>query len=410
VTTRKKTRSNGEGSIFPYRTGYAAYAWVTTPAGTRKRKYVYGKTREEVHSKWITLLGQARRGVVATSVPKLGDYLFNWLQDVIVPNSAPATAANYDMFIRLYITPALGSKRIDKLSVREVQTWLNRTRITCQCCAQGKDAARQEPRCCGIGKCCEQYPSDWTVRSAWTVLRSALGNAVRDELISRNVAELARLPMPRPKKNKPWSVEEARQLLENARLHCDPLYAAYVLILVLGLRRGEVLGLTWDDVDMDKNELHINYQLQRVKGQLLHRETKTAASEAVLPLPAICTSGLKEWKARQQQWAEQAGAAWHAMNFVFTTRYGLPLDPRNFHRNFKKRAANAEVPIIPVHTTRKTCASLLVALDVHPRVAMQILRHSQIAVTMNVYSEVSSDSTREALKQLGDHLEGEPGN
>jgi integrase len=325
VTNRKRSRSNGEGSIFPYRNGFAAYAWVTTPAGTRKRKYVYGKTREEVHGKWISLLGKARRGAVATTVPKLGDYLVNWLRDVIAPNSAPATAANYDMFVRLYITPDLGNKRIDKLSVREVQTWLNRTRNTCQCCAQGKDAARQEPRCCAAGKCCEQYPSDWTVRSAWTVLRSALSNAVRDELISRNVGELARMPMPRPKKQKPWSVEEARQFLENARQYRDPLYAAFVLILVLGLRRGEVLGLTWPDVDLDRRELHIRYQLQRVKGQLLHRETKTTTSEAVLPIPDICATALKEWKTRQQTWKESAGTAWHELGFAFTTRYGLPV-------------------------------------------------------------------------------------
>jgi integrase len=82
----------------------------------------------------------------------------------------------------------------------------------------------------------------------------------------------------------------------------------------------------------------------------------------------------------------------------------MPLEPRNFHRAFKNRSARAEVPLIPVHSTRKTCASLLVALDVHPRVAMQILRHSQIAVTMKVYSEASSDATREALRRSGEKL------
>ena len=78
------------------------------------------------------------------------------------------------------------------------------------------------------------------------------------------------------------------------------------------------------------------------------------------------------------------------------------MDPRNFHRAFKTRAASAGVPVIPVHATRRTCASLLVALDVHPRVAMAILRHSKIAVTMDIYSQVSSAATREALKRLGE--------
>jgi integrase len=89
---------------------------------------------------------------------------------------------------------------------------------------------------------------------------------------------------------------------------------------------------------------------------------------------------------------------------VLTTRYGTPIDPRNFQRFFQARAAKAEVPVIPVHAARRTCASLLVALDVHPRVAMTILRHSKIAVTMDIYSQVSSTSTKEALKRLGNQF------
>ena len=90
---------------------------------------------------------------------------------------------------------------------------------------------------------------------------------------------------------------------------------------------------------------------------------------------------------------------------MISTRYGLPVEPRNFHRDFKARCAKAGVRPISVHSTRRTCASLLVALDVHPRVAMQVLRHSQIAITMNVYSEVSSAETRRAQRRLGEQLQ-----
>lgn len=89
-------------------------------------------------------------------------------------------------------------------------------------------------------------------------------------------------------------------------------------------------------------------------------------------------------------WRLSAGPAWHDAGLVLSTRYGLPIDPRNFHRKFKERATAAGVPVVPAHSTRRTCASLLVELDVHPRVAMQILRHSQIAVTMDIYSQVTS--------------------
>ncbi|HEY5978339.1 MAG TPA: site-specific integrase, partial [Microlunatus sp.] len=90
---------------------------------------------------------------------------------------------------------------------------------------------------------------------------------------------------------------------------------------------------------------------------------------------------------------------------VLTSQVGTPYEPRNFHRAFVERAKAAGVPVTSVHLTRKACGSLLVALDVHPRVAMQILRHSKIAVTMEVYSQVVSSSTQEALRRLGEQLD-----
>jgi integrase len=404
MTTR--ARANGEGSIYAYRSGYAAYVWVTTPAGYRQRKYVYGRTREVVHSKWLDLHRQAGRGPVATRVPTLENYLTYWLEQIVRPNLAPATASSYDMFARLYINPDLGHRRLDKLNVRDVQTWLARLRDRCQCCAQGKDLDRARPRCCAAGACCHQVASPRTVRDAWMTLRIALGNAVREEVLARNVAALVRVPKARSHKPKPWSVDEARQFLESARADNDPLYAAYVLILVLGLRRGEALGLGWEDVDLDAGELRVAWQLQRVGGKLLRRETKTVSSEAPLPLPDICSTALKERRERQDEWRDLAGHAWRGTDLVISTRYGLPVEPRNFHRDFKARCAKAGVRPLSVHSTRRTCASLLVALDVHPRVAMQVLRHSQIAITMNVYSEVSSAETRSALKRLGEQLQG----
>lgn len=397
-------RHNGEGSIYPYRNGYAAHVWITTPEGRRQRKSVYGKTREEVHGKWLKLHEQARRGPTVPRSPALSTYLEGWLRDVVRPSLAPATVANYDLFVRLYIVPDLGRRKLEKLTVRDVQVWLNQLRTRCQCCAQEKDAKRDEPRCCAVGRCCAQVASEWTVHQAWTVLRSALSAAMREELVTRNVASLVRVPVPRSRRSAVWSVDEARCFLESARADDDPLYAAYVLMLVLGLRRGELLGLAWEDVDLEKHEAAIRWQIQRVKGELLRRHTKTKTSEAPLPLPDICVQALEQRKVVEARWRLAAGEAWAGSGLVLTTRLGDPLDPRNFHRYFKARAEKASVPVISVHSTRRTCASLLVALDVHPRVAMAILRHSQIAVTMDIYSQVSSASTREALKRLGSQL------
>ncbi len=183
------------------------------------------------------------------------------------------------------------------------------------------------------------------------------------------------------------------------------LYAAYVLVLVLGLRKGELLGLTWELVDLDAGELRVGEQLQRVGRQLLRRETKTETSEAPLPLPDVCITALK--LRRQQQDADRARAdgSWVDTGLVLTTRRGTPIEPRNFSRSFDRRTIKAKVPRITVHGARRTCGSLLAALDVHPRVAMQILRHSKIAVTMEIYTEVPSAATRDALRKLGQWLD-----
>ncbi|RNG38138.1 tyrosine-type recombinase/integrase [Streptomyces botrytidirepellens] len=402
-------RGNGEGSIYPYKNGFAAYAWVTTPDGRKKRKYVYGKTRTDVHDKWIKLQVEAKKGPVATRVPSLEQYLAYWLREVVEPNLRPLTAATYETTVRRYIVPLIGSKRLDRLSVRDIRTWMNKLADTCQCCAQGKDAARPENkrRCCAKGQCCRQTLSKRSVNDARTVLRSALGNAVVEELVSKNVAQLIKVQRARRKRPDPWSVEEACSFLENARAMRDYLYGAYVLVLVLGLRKGEVLGLTWADVNLDAGELRIQHQLQRVRRRLLHSDTaKTEASEAVLPLPDICVAALRLRQKDQASAKAAAGDLWTESDFVFTTRYGTPVEPRNFNREFNRRCDRAGVRTIRVHDTRHTCASLLAAMDVHPRIAMQILRHSEIAVTMEVYTHVPSDGTRRALRKLGKALDG----
>lgn len=408
MSPRGRARHNGEGSIYAYAYGYRAYVWITTPEGRRQRKYVQGQSRDETLEKWRALQRTAARGPVAPTTPTLAAYMKDWLATVVRPSLAPTTARNYELFTRLYIAPDLGARRLDKLSVRDVQAWVNALRTRCQCCAQGKDAARSTPRCCAVGECCRQVASEWTVRQAWTILRSALSSAQRDELVPRNVAGLLRMPVPRTDKPVIWSVEQVRRFLESAHDDFDPMLAGYVLLLVLGLRRGEVLGLAWEDVDLDAGEARIAWQLQRIDGGLVRRRTKTTSSDAVLPLPDICLSALRDRRELEEKWRVDAAEAWHSSGLVLTSRYGSPVDPRNFHRLFKERAVKAGVPVIAVHSARRTCASLLVTLNVHPRVAMAILRHSQIAVTMDIYSQVSSDSARQALLQLGSALgEGE---
>ncbi|MGC0419586.1 site-specific integrase [Embleya sp. AB8] len=256
-------------------------------------------------------------------------------------------------------------------------------------------------------RCCGQALSGRSIRDIRDVLRSALGNAIREEELTKNVASMVRVSSAKRSKRKaePWTSTEAKAFLESARADDDPLYAAYVLILVLGLRKGEVLGLTWDVVDTENAELDIHRQLQRVGGRLIHTDTaKTDASEVPLPLPKICATALKIRRLQQDADREKAGELWDEYGFVITTRHGTPYEPRNFNRSFDTRCRKAGVRRITVHNTRDTCGTLLVDLGVHPRVIMQILRHTKIAVTMEVYAKAPDKKTRKALRKLGKSL------
>jgi len=156
----------------------------------------------------------------------------------------------------------------------------------------------------------------------------------------------------------------------------------------------------------------VDHQLQRVRRELLYRETKTEASDDSLPLPDIVTTALTLRQAEQEAARSAAGDAWRQfydedgqqIALVFTGRYGTPIDPRMFNRAFTARCDAAGVRRMTVHDARRTCATLLVDLDVHPRVIMRVLRHADQGVTMKIYAKASSDKTRDALRRLGESL------
>lgn len=417
-------RHNGEGSIYPYKNGFAAYVWVNKPDGTRGRKYVYGQEREEVHAKWLKLHQQAKEGPVATKGTTVAKFVAYWLDEIVEPNLTPGTHATYESACRLYIVPGLGRVRLDKLKSTDVQTWLNSVGRTCQCCAQGKDARRsmEKRRCCAIKKCCGSKASQVQVVQLRRILRAILTCAIEAELITKNVAKQTRLPTVRKKRRTAWTSDEARRFLERTKVHDQRFYAAYVIVLVLGLRKGEVLGLAWDQIDWDGWDkpcgahdqvfcedcrekkvitLRPDFQVQRVGRRLLRREVKSESSESALPLPGIVVGALL----RHRQALVDKGVSVELGELLFTTASGAAIEPRNFNRFWDRQLAAAGVPDITVHDARRTCATLLRDLDVHPRVAQRILRHAQVAITLDIYTEVTDDATIEALRKLGGSLE-----
>lgn len=169
-----------------------------------------------------------------------------------------------------------------------------------------------------------------------------------------------------------------------------------------------MLGLTWGAVDLNGGTIPIAHQLQRIRREFVNRTTTTKTSDAELSIPELVHQALRDRRTAQLKEREVAGEVWRGLDagphLDFTGRLGTPIDPRTFNRRFTARCDAAGVRRLTVHDARRTCATLLVDLEVHPRVIMRVLRHADLAVTMEVYAKASSDSTREALRRLGESL------
>jgi integrase len=178
-----------------------------------------------------------------------------------------------------------------------------------------------------------------------------------------------------------------------------------VVGLALGLRQGEALGLWWEDVDLPARVLRVRRALQRQRGGgLVFTAPITARSRRTVPLPAQLVHALEDHKEQQDKERAAAGSLWRGSLCVFTTPVGTPVDPRNDYREFKKLLGRAGLPSVRLHDLRHTAASLLVAQGVPPRVVMEILGHSQIALTMNTYSHVAPEVSREAADRMAETL------
>jgi integrase len=370
-----------------------------------KRASVYGKTREECHAKFVKLKAQADDGIpVASESWTVENYLLYWLEHVVRIERRPKTYQGYESVVRLHLIPGLGKKRISKLTGRDVRLFITRTREACQCCKHGWDAAREKPRCCAVkgGECCASRLSVRMIQSIHAVLRNALQSAVREEIVPRNVAKLVTISTPKYKINRGLTVDQARRVLKVAE--DERLYALYVLALCLGLRRGELLGLRWVDVDLNGGKLEIVQTLQRVRGELRFVPPKTEDSERTIPLPEICVQTLKDHSERQKTERAQAGIDWDEHGLVFPSSVGTPMEPDNLRRSWGRIRDKAGLDAVRLHDTRHTCVSLLLDLGVPPHVVRDIVGHSDIEVTMTIYAHASLDEKRKALRKLGDAL------
>ncbi|MFW3168964.1 tyrosine-type recombinase/integrase [Geodermatophilus sp. CPCC 206100] len=239
-----------------------------------------------------------------------------------------------------------------------------------------------------------------TIRSAYTILRAVLDTAVRDGALGANPAAAIRRPRVTAKEAPyltPAQVAELLRAAEGSRY--APLFA---LLVHTGLRRGEALGLQWSDVDLAHGILRVRGTLSRVDGELVVTEPKTAKSKRFVPISEPAERLLRAQQEAQAEERRHAASAWRQTGFVFTTEAGEPCDPRNAFRALRVAAAKAGLPQAGLHTLRHSAASVMLTRGVPLKVVSEILGHSSIAITGDIYGHVSPDVARQAMSTLGD--------
>jgi integrase len=357
----------------------ARLEYVDPVTGTRKRAAFYGKTSREVRAK----LKDARDRLEAQTPPKdatrsVASWLAHWRATVLAASDRkPTTRELYGALCRKHLeTGTLGSLSLDRLRPSDV------TALVLACKDKGL--------------------SDSTVRTVYTVLRAALDAAVTDGLLARNPAASVRRPGVQRREARhldPAAVSAVLAAAEGSRYH-----PVLLLIASTGLRRGEALALSWDAVDLDGGTLAVVSTLARVGGQSSASAPKTAKSRREIPLHPGIVAMLKRHKATQAAERLAAGNQWQHSGLVFTTELGAPVDPRNLLRVIETAAKTAGVEGVGLHTLRHSAAVAWLESGVHIKTVADLLGHSSIAITGDVYGHVSDIAARDAIDKLGAQL------
>jgi integrase len=382
MSSRKGRRGHGEGSVYRRPDGHWAgmldLGWID---GKRRRRTVSGRTRAEVVDKLDELRRQKKRGTDLAARPRTVEQWMNeWVNEIKAHDGTHgSTLARYGQVSRVHIVPSLGRKRLDRLTPAEVQSFVNRL--------ANKVAASSVVKIHGV-------------------LRAALSDAERLDLVPRNVAKSVRPPRLGRVERPTLTPTEAKKLLHEVEGHRHE--GVVVIALALGMRRGEILGLRWEDVDLEERTIRIRRALQRVNGELVMVEPKTHRSRRALPLPAMVVPALERQRERQEADHAAAGPAWQDHGLIFASAIGTPMEPRNVHHWFCDVRTRLGLEWLRFHDLRHACATFLLAHGVDPRTVMDVLGHSTIRLTMDTYSHVLPERMHNAASVMDDVL-GEDG-
>ena len=382
-------RGNGEGTVGRYRGRWVAR--VSLADG--RRKHFYGRTRAEVVWRMSTAIVSLQKG---EDVPDdrivLRDFLTRWIEGMR-GTIKPSAWDSFEGHIRVHLIPDLGHMRLSRLRRLDIVAWQGRKLAT----------GRWSPT---------------TVGHFQTTLHRALADAVRDGLISRNPASLVSVPRRADTEMATLDEEQAGRLLIAAG--SDRLAGMWVLALTTGRRRGELLGLRWSDVDLDRREYRVLRTRTRASRRALGGDHESdavysspkrrASKQRGLPLVDVAVVALRAQRARQAEERLAAGPLWEGdepgQDLVFTSPIGRAVAITTFRRAYQAVLLRAGVPRVRFHDLRHSAASLLFSLGVEPKTISEMLGHSTTAVTLETYTHVRTAVLREAANRLEAALTG----
>lgn len=371
-----KRRGDGEGSIYQAVDGRwrAEVSLGYKPDGKVKRKIIYGRTRADVSASLKKTLREQQLGInVRPERQTLSDFLQIWLEGTVAPKNRPQTLRSYQWIIESHLKPGLGKLSLEKLGPQRVQDFL------------------AERHASGL--------SAGTVKHIRATLRAALSQAHRWQLVHQNAAKLVTVPRGERYKPTVLTPEQARVFLAAAKSHRNG--SLLTTAITLGLRRGEILGLRWTDVDLQEGMLHVRHSLEREKGAGLRLSPpKSERAKRSLRLPAITLQALVEQRDRQEVDRQWAGSRWKDLDFIFTTSIGSPLPPEKVNGELSAVLTAAKLPKIRFHDLRHTSATLLLSLGVHPKLVQETLGHSTFQLTMDTYSHMMPTLRNEVADRM----------
>jgi len=353
-----KRRARGEGSIFKEASTDYWRAYVTLPDGSRK--YKRSKSQQVVKD-WLLQQRQAMRDSLLLSDERLtiGDYLDRFMSDVAAHTLAPSTIRSYSYLIRDHIVPEIGRIRLANLRPDHLQSLYSK-----------KLKAGLSRR---------------TVQYIHAIIRRSLNEAVRWGLIHRNPTDA--VTPPRPKKAPPQtlSIEQAKLYLKSVEEH--HYFPIYMLAIMNGMRKGELLGLHWEDVDLDDETISIKHALITIQGKSHIGEPKSSTAKRTIAIPEVICTALREYDSDKE-------------GLVFKTPSGKPISQRNLTRHFHKSLESIGCEKMPFHNLRHTAATILLQAKVHPKIVQEMLGHSTITLTLDTYSHVIPGIQKEAADSM----------